>query len=112
MSALGSKRLVAAVLVLLGFVSYIGMRDSVRVNAEVPTQAVKMIVSGVEEWSSPKLFRHIEIEPGPEGTLLGEVREPGGRWSVTVFTNQAGVWKRCGWYLVGEDKAGMVHRAI
>ncbi len=106
MSASPSKRLFAVLVVFIAFLSYTQMRNTVRVFSGVPRSAVKPIVRGLEEWSSPKFFRHIEIEPGRDGTMLGEVREPGGRGSVTVFTNEAGVWKKCAWFLVGEDKPG------
>jgi len=108
MSASTSKRLFAVFVVFLAFLSYTQMRDTVRVSNGVPKSAVKPVVRGLEEWSSPKFFRHIEIEPGRDGTMLGEVRESGGKWSVTVFTNEAGAWKKCAWFLVGEDKAGIV----
>ena len=108
MSASTSKRLLAVVIVAVAFFSYTQMRDTVRVYNGVPKSAVKPIIQGLEEWSAPKFFRRIEIEPAADGTLLGEVREPGSRWSVTVFTNHAGVWKKCGWFLVGEDKAGWI----
>jgi len=91
MSASTSKRLFAVFVALIAFLSYMQMRDTVHVFSGVPNSAVKPIVRGVKEWSSPKLFRHPEIEPGRDGTLWGEVRESGGRWSVTVFTNEAGV---------------------
>jgi hypothetical protein len=105
MSATTSKRLFVVVVVLLAFVSYVGMRDTVRVRGELPRKDVKAIVHGVEEWSSPKPLRHIEVEPRPDGTVLASVREPGGRWSVTVFTNRTGVWTKCGWYLLEADKS-------
>jgi hypothetical protein len=108
MIASTSKRLFAVFVVFFAFLAYTQMRDSVRVFNGVPKSAVKPILRGLEEWSSPKFFRHIEIEPGRDGTLLGEVREPGGRWSVTVFTNEAGGWKKCGWFLVVEDKANWI----
>ena len=117
MSSSTSKRLFLVVVALLVFVSYLGMRDTVRVECKLPPDDVKTIIRGLQEWSSPKLFRHIEIKAGrpgtqAEGLVLGSVREPGGHWSVTVFTNQAGVWRKCSWYLLGEDKAGIVEPPI
>src|SRR5262245_36264116 len=108
MSASIYKRLFAVFVAALALLSYTQMRDTVRVYKGVPKSAVKPIIGELEEWSTPKFFRHIEIEPGTDGTLLGEIREPGNKWSVTVFTNETGVWKKCGWFLVGEDKAGIV----
>jgi len=105
MSASVSKRLFVLFVVGLCLISYSQMRDTVRVYDGVPKSAVKPIISGLEEWSAPKFFRHIEIEPGRHGTLLGEVREPGERWSVTVFSNEAGAWKKCAWFLVSQDKS-------
>src|SRR5439155_18216910 len=108
MSLSTSKRGFLLVVACFAFVSYLGMRDTVRVECKLPRRDVKAIIGGLEEWSAPKLFRHIEIEAGHDGTVLASVREPHGHWSVTVFTNQAGVWKKCGWYLLEEDKAGTV----
>ena len=108
MSASTSKRLFALVGVDVLFVSYLLTRDSVRVKGNLPKHTVKQIVSQAEEWSAPKLFRHIEVEAKDTDLILATIREPRGHWSVTVFTNSAGVWKKCGWYLVGEDKAGIV----
>lgn len=112
MSPSTSKRLFALVVFGLALLSYTQMRYTVRVYNGVPQSAVKPVISGLEEWSTPKFFRHIEIERGPDGTLLGKVREPGDRWSVTVFTNMAGGWKKCAWFLVGQDKAGIVRPPI
>lgn len=109
MRASASKRSVIAVIAFLAFVGYLGMRDTVRVEGDLPRKDVKAIVHGVKEWSVPKLFRHITVERGPGGTVLGSVREPGGRLSVTVFTNHAGGWKRCGWYLLETDKNMVRH---
>jgi hypothetical protein len=97
------KRWLAVVVALLALVSYLGMRDTVRVDGKLPRKDVKAIVSGVEERNS--LFRHIELKREPDGTVLACVRESGGRWSVTVLTNQAGVWKKCGWYSLESDKS-------
>src|ERR1022692_859617 len=102
MSSSISKRWFAVVVAVLALVSYLGMRDTVRVDGKLPRKDVKAIVSGVEERKT--LFRHIEVKPEPDGTVLACVREPGDRWSVTVFTNQAGVWKKCAWYLLESDK--------
>ncbi|SPE50041.1 hypothetical protein SBV1_1020006 [Verrucomicrobia bacterium] len=104
MSLSTPKRLFVVVVAGLAFVSYLGMRDTVQVECELPRKDVRAIISGLEEWSAPKLFRHIEIERGRDGLVFGSMREPGGHWSVTVFTNQTGVWKKCGWCLLGEDK--------
>jgi hypothetical protein len=84
------------------------MRDSVRVYGGLSQEEVKAAIRGAEEWSSPKLFRHIKVEPGRDGTVLVEIREPGGRWSVTVFTNQRGIWQKSDWYLVEENTTGWV----
>lgn len=107
MSASTSKRLFAVVVAGLALISYIWTRDSIRVEAGVPESAVKPVVRGIEEWSSPKLFRHIEVYNGEEGTVYARVREPGERWSYTVFTNQGGVWTECEWFLIATDKAAI-----
>jgi hypothetical protein len=103
MSSSISKRWFAVVVAVLALVSYLGMRDTVRVDGKLPRKDAKAIISGVEERNT--LFRHIEVKPEPDGTVLACVREPGDRWSVTVFTNQAGVWKKCAWYLLESDKS-------
>ena len=100
-----SKRWFAVVVALLALAGYLGMRDTVQVEGKLPRKDVKAIVSGVEERSTPKLFRHIEVKLEPDGTVLACVREPGNRWSVTVFTNQEGVWKKCARYLLESDKS-------
>ena len=82
------------------------------VKCALPPRDLKVIIAGLQEWSGPKLFRHIEIEQDQDRRVLASVREAGGRWSVTVFTNQAGAWKKCEWLLLGEDKAGMVHSKL
>src|SRR5262245_46420345 len=105
MSTSTSKRLFAVVVAGLALISYIWTRDTIRVEAGVPQSAVKPVVRGVEEWSSPKFFRHIEVCNGPDGTVYARVREPGERWSYTVFTNQGGVWTKCDWFLAVTDKS-------
>ena len=103
MSRSTSNRLLAVVVASLLFVSYLATRDTIRVEGDLSRNDVKAIVSGVQEWSSPKLFRHIEIRPGDKGTITAWVRERGNRWSVTIYTNSVGAWLKCGWYLVEED---------
>jgi hypothetical protein len=98
-----SKRLCAVVFVVVLLVIYRATRDTVRVKADLPKSDVKAILRGIEEWSSPKLFRHIEIEPGTDGTMVAWVREPGKRWSVTVFSNSVGGWKKVSWCLLNAD---------
>lgn len=110
MSGSASKRRFAVVVAVLAFVSYLGMRDTVQVKGDVPRKDVKAVVAGVEEWSSPKLFRHIEVSRGPhreDNLLIAQVREPGYRWSITVFTNYAGAWRKCAWFLCEEDRASL-----
>src|SRR5437868_10589297 len=108
MSPSTSKRLFALVAVTLLFVSYLLTRDSVRVKGNLPKHTVKQIVSQAEEWSAPKLFRHIEVEAKDTDLILATIRGQRGHWSVTVFTNPAGVWKKGGGSLAGEIRAGMV----
>lgn len=103
-----SKRLFYFFAVALLFVSYLLTRDNVLVQGDLPPQTVKQIVSQAQEWSAPKFFRHIEVEAKDHDTILATVREPRNHWSVTVFTNSAGVWTKCGWYLLAEDRAGIV----
>ena len=108
MSASTSKRLFALVVLALLLVSYRLTRDTVRVRGDLPPETVRQVVGQAEEWSAPKLFRYIEVEAKDQDTILVTVREPRSHWSVTVFTSSAGVWKKSGWYLLGEDKAGVV----
>ena len=103
MSSGTSKRLFVVAAAFLAFVGYLGMRDTVRVKCELSRKDVKQIVSRVQEWSAPKLFRHIEIQEGGEGTVLASVREPGEHWSVTVFSNSSNGWNKVGWYLLAAD---------
>ncbi len=109
MSSAASKRLLVVLVVFLAFLAYLGMRDTVRVRGRLPPKDVQAIVRGAAEWSTPKLFRYIEIEPRPGGLVWARVREPGGRWCVTVFTNHLGVWGKCGWYLLGPDQNKVRH---
>ena len=81
MSSSSSRRVFLMVVAFLLFVSYLKVRDTVRVECKLPPGEVRAIVRGLDEWSTPKLFRHIEIESGREETVLGSVREPDGRWA-------------------------------
>ena len=103
MSRSASNRLLAIVVASLLFLSYLAMRDTIRVEGDLSRKDVKAIVSGMQEWSSPKLTRRIEIRPGDKGTMTAWVRERGNRWSVTVYSNSVGSWRKCGWYLFEED---------
>ena len=79
-------------------------RDTIRVEAGVSAQEAKEMVGKAQEWSSPKFFRHIEVRRAKEGHVAVWIREPKNGWSVTVFTNSSGSWKKEIWYLVQEDK--------
>ena len=103
MSSGTSRRLFVVVVAFLAFIAYLCMRDTVRVKCELSRKDVKQIVSRAEEWSTPKLFRHIDAEAGRDGTVLASVREPGEHWSVTVFSNSPSGWQKMGWYLLGAD---------
>jgi hypothetical protein len=98
-----TKRLLLIVLAAVAFASYRAMRDSVRVEAKLSRSDLKTIIGGAEEWSCPKLFRQIEVKPAPDGAMSAWIREPGERWSVTVFSNSASGWKKVSWYLLGTD---------
>jgi hypothetical protein len=103
MNASSVARLLAAIFVLLAFGIYLTSRDSIGVLVNLPPNEVKAIVSQVEEWSSPKLFREIVIREVPDGNMSAWVRESGDRWSVTLFTNVAGSWRKARWALVEKD---------
>jgi hypothetical protein len=105
MSESTNKRLVALVFVGLLFISYCFSRDTVQVYAKLSPKEVKTVVRGAVEWSAPKLFRTIEVRPAPNGCVAAWIRESGDRWSVTLFTNDLGGWKKTGWYLVEQDKS-------
>jgi hypothetical protein len=116
MTPSSQKRVVAVVASGLVFVSYLGMRDTIKVTGDIPQKDVRAAVAGLQECSSPKFFRYIEISRGSYGQhyLLAQVREPGHRWSITVFTNCAGAWKKSDWALCAEDRAALddfIHRA-
>ena len=103
MKASTSKRLTLVFVAILMFVSYLATRDTIKVEAALPRKDVKAIVAGIQEWSSPKLFRQIVIRTQEDGMVSAWVREPGEHWSVTVFSNSVGVWKKVNWYLLNTD---------
>jgi hypothetical protein len=88
---------------LMLFVAYRANRDTVKVQAPLAPNDVKTIVRGIQEWSSPKLFRQITILTERDGLVSAWVREPGERWSATVFSNSAGTWTKTAWFLVSAD---------
>jgi hypothetical protein len=93
----------AVIVAGLMFISYLGIRDRVKVECDLPRKDVKEIVGRLEEWSAPKLFRQMEIEGGRDRQVHASVREPGERWSVTVFSNSESGWKKVGWFLAKAD---------
>lgn len=104
MKASTAYRLIAVAAGLLVFGAYLSDRDKVRVEGNLSPTELDAIVSSVEEWSAPKLFRHIHVRPASDGCLTAWVREPGNRWSVTVFTNRLGTWQKFHWYLLEEGR--------
>ena len=86
------------------FVVYVFTRDTVSVDGDLSREEQHQIIAGIQEWSAPKLFRHIEIERTHNGTVLARVREPGHHWSVTEFMKTSGTWKKSAWFLLEEDK--------
>jgi hypothetical protein len=104
MKASTACRLIAAVAGLLVFGAYLSDRDTIRVEGNLSPTELETIVSNVEEWSAPKLFRTIEVRRAPDGCRTAWVREPGNRWSVTVFTNRLGTWQKFHWYLLEEGR--------
>ena len=107
MSSVFSKRLVFVVVLVLAAFSYVRMRDSIRVEAHLSPRELKTIISGIQEWSRPKMFRQINVRREAEGNVAAWVREPGDRWSVTVFTNESGAWKRFAWFLASADNSAV-----
>jgi hypothetical protein len=107
MRASTEKRLFAVIAAFLLFVAYLWMRDTVKVQGDVPRKDVRAAVAGLQEWSTPKLFRHIEVSRDHHGEdlLIARVQEPDHHWSITVFTNIAGEWRKCSWLLCAEDEA-------
>ena len=103
MNASTSKRVYASVLALLLLISYIMVRDTVRVEGSVPRKDVKAAVAGLKEWSTPKLFRHIEVSLDRRNRLIAKVREPDHHFSVTIFENYDGAWHQFEWFLLAED---------
>ena len=102
-----TNRLLVVGLALALFVTYVFTRDTVHVEGKLSRQEQRQIIAGIQEWSAPKFFRHIEIEVGTDGTVFARVREPGGRWSVTEFMKNSGTWQKSGWFLLGEDKSAI-----
>jgi hypothetical protein len=109
MHAFRSKRLFAVVVACLALVSYLGMRDTIKAPGHISKEDVGAVALGAQEWSSPKLFREIEVSRWRRDTnvLLVEIREGKHRWSVTCFTNHAGDWKKFAWVLVEEDRTAL-----
>lgn len=99
-----ANRLLVAGLVLVLFAIYVFTRDTVHVDGKLSREEQRQIIAGIQEWSAPKVFRHIEIKVTTDGRVFARVREPGGRWSVTEFTKDSGTWQKSGWFLLGEDK--------
>jgi hypothetical protein len=99
-----ANRLFVVVFALAVFVVYLSTRDTIRVDGGLSPEERRQIIAGIQEWSAPKLFRHIEIERTSNGTVLARVREPGNHWSVTEFMKVSGTWKKSGWFLLGEGK--------
>jgi hypothetical protein len=104
MTSAENKRWYMLVTLVILFVCYLLGRDTVRVEAHLTSKEVEEVVGQAQEWSSPKFFRHIEVRPSKDGGVGVWIREPGGAWSVTWFTNISGSWKKAGWYLLEEDK--------
>ncbi len=97
------------VLALVVLVAYMHTRDTISADGDLSREEQRQIIAGIQEWSAPKFFRHIEIERTHNGTVLARVREPGGHWSVTEFMKISGTWKKSAWFLLEEDKANVVH---
>jgi hypothetical protein len=103
-----SRRLGLLVGASLLVTAYLATRDTVTVKCHLPRKDVREIVSGLQEWSSPKFFRQIIVDTNYDGTVLAWVNEPGDRASVTQFTNLEGHWRKCAWFLLGPGAGGVV----
>ena len=104
-----ANRLLAIGVLLLAFVFYLHTRDTVHVNGDFSPEEQQQIIAGIQEWSAPKIFRHIVIGWTHWDTVEARVREPGNHWSVTEFMKVSGHWQKCRWYLLGESTQTAQH---
>ena len=101
-----TDRLAIALVGLLVFLACLSRKDAIADLANLAPHEVDRMVSNVEEWSSPKWSREIVLRNTSDrsGNVAAWVREADDRWSVTVFTNISGSWRRFGWALVERDE--------
>lgn len=104
MTIAANKRLYAVLMVSVLFVGYVCIRDTIRVEAGVSAPEAMEMIGMAQEWSAPKFFRHIQVRQAKEGRVAVWIREPKNSWSVTVFSDISGSWKKESWYLAEEDK--------
>ncbi len=100
-----TDRLAIALVGLLIFLACLLRPDAIADLANLSPHEVDGIVSKVEEWSSPKWSREIVLRNTLDrsGNVAAWVREADDRWSVTVFTNVSGSWRKFGWALMERD---------
>jgi len=98
-----ANRLLVIASALALFVTYVSTRDTVHVHGTLSRKEQRQIIAGIQEWSAPKFFRHIELERTDDGRVFARVREPGNHWSVTEFMNESGTWMKSGWFLLEES---------
>lgn len=101
-----TDRLAIALVGLLIFLACLSRQDAVADLANLAPNEVDGMVSNVEEWSSPKWSRGIVLRNTSDraGNVAAWVREADYRWSVTVFTNVSGSWRKFGWALAERDE--------
>src|SRR5262245_56083257 len=99
-----SNRLLVVLVALLLFLAYVFGRDTIRTKGSFSRDERRQIVAGIQEWSTPKFFRHIEITRTSADSATARVREDDRHWSITVFAKDSGGWKKTSWYLLEEDK--------
>jgi hypothetical protein len=104
-----ANRLLFLLLGLALLALYVRTRDTISVEGEISREEQRQIVAGIQEWSAPKFFRHIEIEQRHDGTVWARVREPGDHWSATEFTMISGTWNKSAWFLLEKDKSNAPH---
>jgi hypothetical protein len=100
-----TDRLVIALVGLLVFPACPSRKDAIADLVNLAPPEVDGIISNVEEWSPPKWSREIVLRNTSDrsGNVAAWVSEADDRWSVTVFTNVSGSWRKFGWALVERD---------
>ncbi len=98
-------RLAIALVGLLIVLACLARRDAIADLANLSPNELEAIVGKVEEWSSPKWSREIVLRKTADRSenVAAWVREANDRWSVTVFTNISGSWRKFGWVLVEKN---------